>query len=706
MRFWRVVFFLLVLGFVFESGPGRPAEGRQPANDAYWIESMKKVHAKFTGRKGTFAHFGDSITVTMAFWTPLLYKRTNASPQMEAAFQLVNSYMQKECWRNWKGAEYGNTGMMTIRWAYDNVDKWLKKLNPEVALIMFGTNDLSSLGLDEYQAKTRVVVQKCLDNGTVVILSTIPPRHGAAEKAAVFADAVRKIAGDMKVPLTDFHAEILKRRPDDWDGALEKFKDYKGYDVPTLISRDGVHPGHPKAFRDDYSDEALRQCGFSLRNYLVLLKYAEVLRALGLASAPPPAPAPQPPRQKQTGALQAPVQPWFPKAPPLSPATGDVIEVSSVDELFAAAERVKPGGTILLGDGHYMMPRYFEIHTDRVTLRSASGKREHVVLDGARSRHGELVGISRCSGVTLADLTIQNIRHNGFKINSNTNVQNLTIYNCIIHNIWQRGVKGVRVPEADRDQMRPKNCRIQYCLFYNDRPKRFTDDPADRPDNFNGNYVGGIDVMYAKNWIISDNVFTGIRGRTGEARGAVFIWHDSQDCIVERNIIIDCDTGICLGNSSRGAGTKIHCTRCIVRNNFVTRAPENGILADYTQDCKILHNTVYDPRSRLRRLIRLVHDNDGLLVANNLLSGPPMRIESQSRITFQNNLEKDVTGWLADPQAGDLHLTREAGGAIDRAAPVAGFDEDIDGEARGQRPDIGADERATATARRRGFATG
>ena len=117
---------------------------------------------------------------------------------------------------------------MTIRWAHQNVDKWLKELNPEVALMMFGTNDLGSLELPEYETKTREVVQKCLDNGTILILSTIPPKHGQAEKAAAFAEAVRKIAREMKVPLTDYHAEILQRRPDDWDGAADQFQPVPG----------------------------------------------------------------------------------------------------------------------------------------------------------------------------------------------------------------------------------------------------------------------------------------------------------------------------------------------------------------------------------------------------------------------------------------------------------------------------------------------
>lgn len=239
------------------------------------IAKMRSLHYK--GIKGTFAHFGDSITVTMAFWSPLRYMRKNSPPEMEKAFDIVNNYMRPECWSDWKGPEYGNEGTMTIRWAYENIDKWLAKLNPETALIMFGTNDLTSISLEEYQNKTKEVVQKCLDNGTVVILTTIPPRSGFNEKSAQFADAIRQIAKQLNVYLIDYYSEIIKRRPEDWDGSLEKFNIWSGYNVPTLISRDGVHPSHPEKYQNDYSEEALNCCGYSLRNYLTLIKYAEVI---------------------------------------------------------------------------------------------------------------------------------------------------------------------------------------------------------------------------------------------------------------------------------------------------------------------------------------------------------------------------------------------------------------------------------------------
>src|SRR5205085_8437113 len=140
--------------------------------------------------------------------------------------------------------------------------------------------DLNAVPLEEYQQKTKDVVQRCLDNGTVVILTTIPPRTGMLEKSRKYAEAAAKVAAELNVPVCDFFGECLKRRPDDWDGAAEKFKEFKGYDVPTLISRDGVHPSNPKAFGGDYSDEGLKSNGFVLRNYVSMMSYSAVIQSV------------------------------------------------------------------------------------------------------------------------------------------------------------------------------------------------------------------------------------------------------------------------------------------------------------------------------------------------------------------------------------------------------------------------------------------
>jgi len=61
-----------------------PAPAAKAAGEKYWVEPMKKVHARFTGEKGAFAQFGDSITVTMAFWSPLVWSRKNMDEPTQA----------------------------------------------------------------------------------------------------------------------------------------------------------------------------------------------------------------------------------------------------------------------------------------------------------------------------------------------------------------------------------------------------------------------------------------------------------------------------------------------------------------------------------------------------------------------------------------------------------------------------------------------
>src|SRR3954451_10331333 len=115
------------------SSPARSAE--EPA----WVVPMRDVHARFTGTPGTFAQFGDSITVTLAFWAPLEQKPKSMTADVAQAYDTVAAYQKKECWRGWKGPSFGSEGGMTIRWPDDNVAAWLAKLNPEVAVIMFGS---------------------------------------------------------------------------------------------------------------------------------------------------------------------------------------------------------------------------------------------------------------------------------------------------------------------------------------------------------------------------------------------------------------------------------------------------------------------------------------------------------------------------------------------------------------------------------------
>ena len=62
-----------------------------------------------------------------------------------------------------------------------------------------------------------------------------------------------------------------------------------------------------------------------------------------------------------------PVPPWMKKALPLPAPQGETIHVSSINELLTACDQIRPGGTILVADGHYRLPRVIVV----------TGKRKH-----------------------------------------------------------------------------------------------------------------------------------------------------------------------------------------------------------------------------------------------------------------------------------------------------------------------------------------
>src|SRR5262245_12753272 len=96
-----------------------PAIGR--AAEPEWVAPMKEVHARFNGTPGTLANFGDSITVTMAYWAPVKFGSLLWPKDVTESLDLVRQRMKDECWAEWKGPRYGSEGGMTIRWAHRSV---------------------------------------------------------------------------------------------------------------------------------------------------------------------------------------------------------------------------------------------------------------------------------------------------------------------------------------------------------------------------------------------------------------------------------------------------------------------------------------------------------------------------------------------------------------------------------------------------------
>ncbi len=236
------------------AGPlvGRCAEAAAPE----WVDAMRAVHVRGGWTKGSVSQIGDSITYTKAFLAPAAWEKPEGFPAVAERidFRLINQR---------KGPEFGNYSGWTAGQGREKVAAVLAAEKPELAVIMYGTNEITKgVSLEEYEKNMAAIIDACLAAGCVPILSTIPPYPNRPGKAEAINEVVGKLARDRKLPLVDFHAAIVARRPgDSWNG--------------TLLGKNDVHPTGGKNL--DFSDDNLKNCGYALRNYVTLQVMEEVV---------------------------------------------------------------------------------------------------------------------------------------------------------------------------------------------------------------------------------------------------------------------------------------------------------------------------------------------------------------------------------------------------------------------------------------------
>jgi hypothetical protein len=379
---------------------------------------------------------------------------------------------------------------------------------------------------------------------------------------------------------------------------------------------------------------------------------------------------------------------WFPKAPPLAPPQAEVIRVVTVDELFGAVEHIGAGGTILLGEGHYKLPRPIILREKKnIALRSAAGDPAKVTLSGkgwdSEAKGDDILRIGRCEGVTIADLTFADCRSYGVKVEAENAPKDIHIYNCRFRNIGVRAIKG----SAGRDpNVRAVRGSVRYCHFENTRvpPAHWL---------FGGDYIAAIDMMALEDWTFSDNIFRNIKGRNGGGRAAIFIWVRSRRVVVERNIIIDCDRGVAFGNPGKSTANVtgerlVYLSDGVIRNNFITGGLDCGIELWYAENIKVYNNSIWRPERNWSRGIRIGSGTSHTDIVNNLVHGEIRFDGGQAQL--RRNIAGRLDGYFVDPASGNLALTPAATEAIDRGVALPDVTEDIRRRPRSERPDIGA----------------
>jgi hypothetical protein len=391
--------------------------------------------------------------------------------------------------------------------------------------------------------------------------------------------------------------------------------------------------------------------------------------------------------------------------PPLAPPSETIIKVATVEQLQHAVTNATPGATILVAEGTYNLNGVFLVfNTPNVTLRSASGDRATVVLDGAyRSREIAQINASR---VTLADLTMQRATKHVIHVMSTArgDTLNTRIYNVHIIDPGEQAIKiNTASPGHYSDNGEIACSRIE-----------LTD--AGRPRIQNNCYTGGIDAHKARGWLIRDNVIEEFWCPEGLAEHAVHFWDGSRDTVVERNVLKNNSRGVGFGMMDKGSTRTYPDDPCpavqgyvdhyggTIRNNFIFTCRKDLFAAQDGADCgiclwqscqtRVLHNTIYstDP-ARTFSSIEWRFGNTRAEIINNLVN-IAMRERDGASANVSGNVTNAQAGWFVNAELGDLHLAETATSVIDRATSLADVTDDIDSACRpaGPTADVGAHE--------------
>jgi hypothetical protein len=348
------------------------------------------------------------------------------------------------------------------------------------------------------------------------------------------------------------------------------------------------------------------------------------------------------------------------------------------------------GDEVLLADGLYPLSQYAVQISAQITVRSASGHRDAVVIQGAGYGVGGEGFMVHAQNVTIAELTMTNIRNHAISIKGESGAEAPHVYRVHLYDI---GTQHIKSTPGDGVSNGVVACsRLGYT-----------------PGAAVGDYIDAIDVHRGIDWLVRDN---DIYDHWGDGTGcevdvdcgtyapgggpAILFWNSSSGTVVERNLILDAYRGIALGFGSAHPGGA-------VRNNFFYQPTDGrmgaqgwipgdmGIQIQNGSNVAVDHNTVILGGNYPGPIE--VWNSSTVSVRNNLMTTTVWDRGGNTGLTVSGN-KTDGGAWdLVAP--GDPHLA-VGSTAIDFASTVAvsSVPADVDGTARpqGARRDAGCDE--------------
>jgi len=279
----RLLAILLIAGLLFTILLASRAQSENPLpplSDTV-ISQLKTIAmiGKAHGNNLTvFAKVGDSITVGQRFLYPFgdgkyqLGDHTYLQPVIDAFIQTavreVNSFNNptvaaKVGWSAYSVLSPHNADPNQCDVGESPLVCEYRVIQPSIAFIMFGTNDVGFRTEDEYRHDMSEIIKTSMEMGVIPVLYTIPPQLRVMDRVSAFNTIIRDLASANNIPLIELAPAMM--------------------DLPgNGLAYDNVHPSWPPGDEElaAYFTPDNLSYGYTLRNLLTLQMLDRVWRVI------------------------------------------------------------------------------------------------------------------------------------------------------------------------------------------------------------------------------------------------------------------------------------------------------------------------------------------------------------------------------------------------------------------------------------------
>lgn len=327
-----------------------------------------------------------------------------------------------------------------------------------------------------------------------------------------------------------------------------------------------------------------------------------------------------------------------------SPASSAEIIVGTVAELEAAFQRANQNGdtVIILKDGTYSLSKALWFSRNNIMLRSQSGNRDNVIVRGS-GMNGSVDSVFHVAAdnATIADITLGWVTYHPIQVHGEFDADTLLVHNV---RIVDGGQQLIKVSNSASGTPETADNGIVECSLF-----EYT---AGIGPQF---YIGGIDAHRAKNWIVRENIFKNIISpEEALAEHAIHFWSNSENTLVENNIILNSDRGI-----GFGLGTSRGHIGGIIRNNFIyhndTRG-DVGIGLESARNVHVYNNAIYFDNDYPNAIEYRFSSTTGTDIKNNI-TNKAIVSRNGGTATLSLNKTNAEKNWFVDAVHGDLRLT-------------------------------------------------